>query len=37
MESVGSTPHELAIPEEPAAGASVAAFEEFFRAEQRRL
>jgi RNA polymerase sigma-70 factor, ECF subfamily len=37
MERVGSSPHELAIPEEPAVGASVAAFEEFFRAEQRRL
>jgi RNA polymerase sigma-70 factor, ECF subfamily len=37
MESVGSSPHELAIPEEPPVGASVAAFEEFFRAEQRRL
>ena len=37
MESVGRSPHELAIPKEPAVGASVAAFEEFFRAEQRRL
>ena len=37
MESVGSSPHELAVPEEPAVAASVAAFEEFFRAEQRRL
>ena len=37
MESVGRSPHELAIPEDPAVGASVAAFEEFFRGEQRRL
>ena len=37
MESVGSPPRELTIREEPAAGGSVAAFEEFFRAEQRRL
>lgn len=37
MESVGTSPHELALPEEPGVGASVAAFEEFFRAEQRRL
>jgi RNA polymerase sigma-70 factor, ECF subfamily len=37
MESVGSSPHELAEPEESAEGTSVAAFEEFFRAEQRRL
>jgi RNA polymerase sigma-70 factor (ECF subfamily) len=37
MESVGSSPHELALPVEPRVGASVAAFEEFFSAEQRRL
>jgi RNA polymerase sigma-70 factor (ECF subfamily) len=37
MERVGSSPHELAIPEEPAVDASVSAFEEFFRAEQPRL
>jgi hypothetical protein len=37
MRSVGGSPHELAIPEEPAVGASVAAFEEFFRAERDRL
>jgi RNA polymerase sigma-70 factor (ECF subfamily) len=37
MESMGRSPHELTIPEEPAVGASVAAFEEFFRGEQRRL
>ena len=37
MESMGSSPHELAVPEEPVLGASVAAFEEFFLAEQRRL
>jgi hypothetical protein len=36
MESMGSSPHGLATPQEPAVGASVA-FEEFFRVEQRRL
>ena len=37
MERLGSSPHELAMPEEPVVGPSVAAFEDFFRAEQRRL
>jgi hypothetical protein len=36
MESMGSSPHGLATPQEPAVGASVA-FEEFFRVEHRRL
>jgi RNA polymerase sigma-70 factor (ECF subfamily) len=37
MESVGSSPRELGIHEETVVGSPVATFEEFFRAEQRRL
>jgi len=37
MESVENSPHELAVLDELAVGASVAAFDEFFGSEQRRL